>query len=435
MKKIALYLLAGMVSLSACDRDENEGKTMFDFDIPVIHQTQEYPVGCFYINVGSGGQDKARYERLQMKYDPEDGKLGPELLPVLGNYGVDQNPDKVTDQMVENIQQEVDWCIAGGVDFWILPAVKAKKNAVAPNCLEGDNRLYNIIRGTVGSDKAGTGKHVDMKSLKFVATINIEDPLCKNSWETYNADGTLTGQKTETLSNTILLNEHDDIVSWVDGRGYTRTQMFAEFVKSLDDFFEDSHYYYVEGRPMVVLQNAHKLYTADCKAFYDQLRAAVKESIGKEPFFVAQMDPWSPPARYQYFFTGIDAVAGKNMYNNNDWTRWNDYPHYIYLNWEYCLRYFRDNMGGIDFIPTGAPAWHKWVDNQERDKPIVWHDVDVWRQSLNIMKANAGRNKILFIDSFNHFQYGSFITPTDESFGNGYGTKMLDVIKEELDVR
>lgn len=433
MKKLAFYLIAGIVSFTSCDHDDNEAKTIFDFDIPTIQPEEEYPVGCFYINVGGNGQDKARYERLQMDYNTDLKKPGPALRPILGNYGVDQDPDKVTDLMVENIQQEVDWCIAGGVDFWILPAVKAKKNNVAPKCLEGDNRLYNIIRGTVGSDKAGSGKHVDMKSLKFVATINIEDPLCKNNWETYNEDGTLTGKKAETLSNKILLNEHNDIVSWVNGRGYTRTEMFIEFVKSLDDFFKDTHYYRVEGRPMVVLQNAHKLYTADCKTFYDDLRANVKKAIGEEPFFVAQMDPWTPPARYQYFFTGIDAVAGKNMYNNSDWTRSYDYPHYIYMNWEYCLNYFRDNMGGIDFIPTGAPAWHKWVDNQEIDKPIVWHDANIWRQMLNIMKANAGRNKILFIDSFNQFQYGSFITPTDESYGNGYGTKMLDIIKEELD--
>lgn len=440
MKKLALYLmtgLAGLTALSSCDRDESGSPddSIFVFDIPTIKQTEEYPVGCFYINVGSGGQDKARYERLQAAYNPDAKTIGPELRLTLGNYGVDQNPDKVTDLMVENIQQEVDWCIAGGVDFWILPAVKAKKNFAAPECIEGDNRLYNIIRGTVGSDKAGSGKHVDMKSLKFVATINIEDPLCKNNWETYNADGTLTGNKTETLSNKILLNEHDDIVSWIDGKGYTRTQMFAEFVKSLDDFFKDSHYFRVDGRPMVVLQNAHKLYTADCKAFYDNLRAVVKEAIGEEPFFVAQMDPWTPPARYQYFFTGVDAVAGKNMYNNADWSRYQIYPNAIYLNWEYCLKFFRDNMGGIDFIPTGAPAWNKWVDNQENDKPTVWHDGDTWRTMLNVMKANAGKRKILFIDSFNQIQYNSFIAPTDESYGKGYGTKFLDIIKEELDVK
>lgn len=446
MKKLSLYFMAGLATLaglSSCDRDNGGSPedSIFVFDIPTVKQTAEYPVGCFYINVGSGGQDKTRYERLQKPYDPETNQWGPELRPTLGNYGVDQNPDKVTDQMVENIQQEVDWCIAGGVDFWILPAVKPKQNQAAPACLDGDYRLYDIIRGAVGSDKAGSGKHVDMKSLKFVATVNIEDPLCKNSWETYNEDGTKTGNKTETLSNKILLDggseyeSHDDIVSWVDGRAYRRSEVFAEMVKSLEGFFADSHYYFVEGRPMVVLQNAHKLYTINCKAFYDNLRAEVKAATGYEPFFVAQMDAWTPPARYEYFFTGVDAVAAKNMYNNDDFTRYNDYPHHIYLNFEYCLEYFRDYMGGIDFIPTGGPAYNKWVNNQEMQKPYMWHDADTWRQLLNIMKANAGRNRIVFIDSFNQFQYASFITPTDEDYGNGYGTRFLDIIKEEMDVR
>ena len=146
------------------------------------------------------------------------------------------------------------------------------------------------------------------------------------------------------------------------------------------------------------------------------------------------MDPWTPPARYQYFFTGLDAVAAKNMYNNSDWTRYQYYPQTIYLNFEYCLKYFRDNMGGIDFIPTGAPAWNKWIDNQETDKPLMQHDPDTWRETLNILKGNAGQRKIVFIDSFNQIQYGSFIAPTKEDYGNGYGTLYLDIIKDEMDV-
>lgn len=433
MKKLALYLMVGLITFSSCNHDEGPDVEFMNFDIPIIKQTEDYPVGVFYFNVGSGGQDKARYERLQMAYDAEGKKPGPELQLELGNYGVDSDPDMVTDLMVRNIQQEVDWCINGGVDFWILPAVRAKKNSLAPNCLEGDNHLYDIIRGSVGSDKAGSGKRVDMKALKFVATVNIEDPLCRNNWETYNVDGNLTGKKTETLSNKILLNEYNDIVSWVNGKGYTRTDMFAELIKSLDAFFKDTHYYRVDGRPMVVLQNAHKLYTANCKAFYDELRAAVKASIGEEPYFVAQMDPWTPPARYEYFFKGVDAVAGKNMYNNSDWTRYQFYPQAIYLNWEYCRDYFNTQMGGIDFIPTGAPAWNKWIDNQENDKPIVWHDGDTWRTMCNVMKGNAGQRKIVFVDSFNQIQYGSFIAPTKKEYGKGFGTLFLDIIKQEFD--
>ena len=113
--------------LSSCAKEEGPSPedSVFAFDVPKIQQTQEYPVGVFYINVGSNGQDAARYSRLQEKFDPANGRLGFDLDLTLGNYGVDQDPAKVTDLMVENIQQEVDWCIAGGVDFWILPAVKA----------------------------------------------------------------------------------------------------------------------------------------------------------------------------------------------------------------------------------------------------------------------------------------------------------------------
>ena len=438
MNKILFYVMAGMILFTSCDRDEGPDvdDNFLNFEIPVIKQTEEYPVGVYYRNPGGGGQDKARYERLMMEFDTKEGRLGPWLEPVLGNYGIDQNSNNITDEMIAVVQQQVDWCIDGGVDFWIYPSIKAKKNTLAPNCMEGDERLYNILRGTVGSDVKGSGKKVNMKSLKFVATVNIEDPLCKNNWETYNADGTLTGKKTTTLSNTVLLDANNDICSWVDGKGYTRTDMFAEFFKSLNLFFQDEHYYRVDGKPMVVLQNAHKLYTADCKAFYNELRAAVKAAIGEDLFLVAQQDQWSPPARFEYFFKGgVDAVTNKNMYNNNEWTRSVAYDKFIYLNWEYHREFFRDNWGGTDFIPTGAPAFNSYVDNQSKDKPLVLHDLNVFRTMCNVMKSQAGKHKIIFIDSFNDFQYASFIEPTKTDYGNGYGTEFLDIIKEEFDVR
>ena len=34
---------------------------------------------------------------------------------------------------------------------------------------------------------------------------------------------------------------------------------------------------------------------------------------------------------------------------------------------------------------------------------------------------NAGRNRLIFIDSYNKYNFDSFIEPTVEGYGNGYG--------------
>ena len=40
---------------------------------------------------------------------------------------------------------------------------------------------------------------------------------------------------------------------------------------------------------------------------------------------------------------------------------------------------------------------------------------------------NAGRNRLIFIDSYNKYNFNSFIEPTVEGYGNGYGKTYLEI--------
>lgn len=434
-KKIALFTIS-VIFLGSCAKDDGPSvdDNFLNFEIPEVRVVEDFPVGVYYFNPGTGGQDATRYKRLFDPYDLNDKKIGPYVDFEFGNYRINQDENQTTDQMIEIIQQHVDWCIGGGVDFLILPALRAEKNKLAPDCVNNDSRFYNLVRGVNSSAIVGTGKKVDMKSLKFVATINMEDPISQNSWETYNADGTLTGRKTTTLSNTVVLEANNDLVAYVDGQTYSRTDMFKEFFNSISEFFKDEHYFRVNGKPLVVLQNPHKLYVNDCKAFYDAVRLAVKNYSGEDMYIVAQQDAWSPPARFEYFYKGgADAVTHKNMYNQSTWDRSLFYPQAIYLNWKYSREYFRDNWNGTDYIPTGAVAFNGYVDNGNYDKPVVNFDGDTFRMMCHVMKNQAGKHKIVFIDSFNQIQYSTFLEPTKKEYGNGFGTLFLDIVKEQFD--
>lgn len=432
--------VAGL-TVASCSKDEGPSSEL-DFTVVDVPVTADYPVGVFFRNPGTNGQDATRYERLNQEWNDAENIPAPHLDLVQGNYGIDQNPSRITDDMVGYLQNDVDWCINGGIDFWILPALRAKQDVAYPDCLDGDNNLYDIIRGQIGSDIAGSGKKVDLKSLKFAATVNIEDPLCQSKWKVYDAEGNQQKTTTKTLSNTVLLDGNDDIVSCItnaeDGsivRLLRRSEVFVEFFKSLDKYFKDPHYYRVDGtRPLVVLQNAHKLYTSDCKKFYNDLKAAVREATGEDIYIVAQQEGcWNPPARGEYFFQGVDAITNKNMYNQSNWSRTVEYPGMIKLNWQYNRDYLMSNWN-IDFIPTGAPAFNGYVDNGNVDKPIVKHDVNTFGTMCDVMKMSAGICRIMFIDSYNDIQYCSFLAPTkkDADWPEGFGTDMLDVVKKEF---
>jgi hypothetical protein len=435
-KNLILFLLV-IFYFSACDgnNDPSVDDNFLNFEIPQVKVIEDFSVGVYYFNPGASGQDAVRYGRLSEERDIDAKKTGPYVDFVLGNYKIDQDVNKITDGMIDIVQQHVDWCISGGVDFLILPALRAQKDSLAPDCINLDYRFYDLVTGKNPSsiDVGGTEKRVDMKTLKYAMTINMEDPISLNYWPTYKEDGTLTGTNTITLSNTALLEDQNLLVAYVNGKAYSRTDMFAEFFKSLTRYFKDGQYFRVDGKPLVVLQGAHKLYSRDCKAFYTALRQAVRDYSGEELYIVAQQDAWSPPARFEYFYKNcVEAVTHKNMYHQGDWNRSLLYPQFIYLNWEYSRNYFRDNWNSTDYIPTGSVAFSGYVDNGSYDKPSVNFDENTFRTMCNVMKCQAGASRIVFLDSFNQIQYSSFLEPTKEDYGNGFGTKFLDIVKEEF---
>ena len=50
----------------------------------------------------------------------------------------------------------------------------------------------------------------------------------------------------------------------------------------------------------------------------------------------------------------------------------------------------------------------------------------------NVAKMNAGRNRLIFIDSYNKYNFNSFIEPTVEGYGNGYGKTYLEITRQQF---
>ena len=53
----------------------------------------------------------------------------------------------------------------------------------------------------------------------------------------------------------------------------------------------------------------------------------------------------------------------------------------------------------------------------------------------NVAKMNLGKRPMVIIDSFNRWNVDQAIEPTDPNYGNGYGMKYLNIVKEEFKVK
>ncbi|NAA10918.1 hypothetical protein GUI34_30855, partial [Escherichia coli] len=64
--------------------------------------------------------------------------------------------------------------------------------------------------------------------------------------------------------------------------------------------------------------------------------------------------------------------------------------------------------------------------------PMVKKDAATYRTMCNVAKMNAGRNRLILIDSYNKYNFDSFIEPTVEGYGNGYGRTYLDITRQQF---
>ena len=164
------------------------------------------------------------------------------------------------------------------------------------------------------------------------------------------------------------------------------------------------------------------------------------DSSAIDIYIVAESaDVWCNQMRYQYFYMsgGVDAVASRNMYDQSEVTRSYMYPQMIDQNWKYnretALPAFGD--GSMELIPTVGPGWNKLIQDGRGaigNSPIVKRDPATYRTICNVAKMNAGRNRLIFIDSYNKYNFDSFIEPTVEGYGNGYGKTYLQITREQF---
>lgn len=140
--KIAYLLIALTAMFASCTEDGGPSidDHFLNYEIPDVPVTQDCVVGAYFVDPGSNGLSDAIWGRLtSLEFDPANGLYSPAMLPVTGNWKHGNFPNSSASNptplqaMVELFQQEIDWAVEAGIDFFILPMVGEDANRLYPS--------------------------------------------------------------------------------------------------------------------------------------------------------------------------------------------------------------------------------------------------------------------------------------------------------------
>ena len=383
MKKL-LYLFILTTALYSCKKwpflKDNTGPSassnFLNYKINEIYVTKNYTVGAFYYNNSGWNASVKR-------------------VPVVGDYNI-PNGVIAPSVMATHIAQ----ASSGGIDYFVFAYRSPTK----------DNTNWQhdsaLVRTFINQNTAG--------KMKFALAYTVNS-------------GALG------ISNAAPLENNPTAFN----------NFITDFTRAASAYMNDPNYVKVNGKTLVYIEAAENIFSNNNIAIYDSLRTHLS-AIGFQMYLVGMQDPWSPPARYIDRFEGcVDAIYHNSLSGNvglNNWDRWYLLPQFMDQNWEYSRAYFKDSMGGINYIPDISPACDPTITNANSTNPIYPRTDSgaMFRQLCNVAKMNAdtGANgiRMVLIDSWNQWQYDMQLEPdtTNTKGVTPYGESYLDIVRQEF---
>lgn len=416
MKLNKIYRLAGgmlMASLAllntSCRQEESPSVDDFplNYDITRVDLNGDASVGALYVQL-NWVNDTTKYNHLVAPYEPNAEpypQIGPYVRPVLGRYAYNLK----SGETVNLVNQHYEWAAEGGIDYFIMPEIQFDANT--DDGLNANNvDFYNFMEGMTETslDK------INMRGIK----------LCASTMPSRFITGT---------TNSKFVEDDTD----ENGVSANCEKIYKYYVGIANRFFNDDNYYTVDGKPMVMVWNTQDLHCKDMKQLFDNVRDSVRKATGKEMYLVARQTQWTPTARFTNFFAqkdAFDAFYMGCMYNQTNWVRTSAYLQMIDQNYAYNAEWAMSNCN-MEFIPTISPAFNAWIAGTGTNNyqyPFVNYDEDTFRKYCWVAKKNIGQHKMIILDSFNDWNWATAVEPTDPYYGNGYGMKMLNILKSEF---
>lgn len=287
--------------------------------------------------------------------------------PVLGQYNA---------LTASVMLQQRQWADAGGIDYFIF-----NWNGSAT----GDPLLNSFI----------TGRN---EKVKMVINYNTAHLSVTNA-------SPLTGAKLTTMINEL------------------KTLAAAHFNKD--------YYFSINSQPVILITplnlSAGALTSIDYTAVMPQVRSALT-AVGVNIYVIGEITSgWLPPQRYRTAIKTMDAVDLSNWapdtyeryyfinsFSDQNWKNWTD----------------STTTWNVDYVPCIMPAYNDKVMTPTSKLYDVARTPEAYTDYCNVAKRNMSKKRLVIINSWNNFQFGTTLEPATE-----YGTTYLDITKAQFKVK
>ena len=216
----------------------------------------------------------------------------------------------------------------------------------------------------------------------------------------------------------------------IESKGHVET--FINDFKAMMPFFEHDNYMKVEGKNVVYLTNGQNLFSQDNVTLYKQLRDELS-ALGHELFIVGSQPQWTPPLRFDYRFVDcVDALTHLSYIRVNR----NTYERYLYFHTitDLALQYHKERLSDFDieYIPSISPSIDLKFNNNPNDDDnlyIINKEIAFFKNTCNVARNAAGKNRLVILDSFNNWNINTQIESD-----NTNGDTFLKLLKQEFKV-
>jgi hypothetical protein len=210
--------------------------------------------------------------------------------------------------------------------------------------------------------------------------------------------------------------------------GAKLTTMINELKTLATNHFDKDYYFSVNGQPVILITplnlSSSALSSIDYTTVMPQVRSALS-AIGVNIYVIGEITSgWLPPQRYSTAIKSMDAVDLSNWstdvydryvffntYSDQNWKNWTDST----TSWN------------VDFTPVIFPGFRDKVMTPASKLYDVGRTPEFYIDYCNVAKRNMGKKRIVLVNSWNNFQFGTTLEPATE-----YGTTYLDITKNQF---